>query len=241
MPSLILAIDTAFSRCTAALFDPRGDGRLLAAAEPEIGKGHAERLTGVIDSVLAEAGVAYGDLARIVVTTGPGSFTGVRVGVAAARGLALALAVPAIGVSTLDALAACALGGSKAQNPAAPVLAVLDARRDEVYAALYAADGAMISAAAALAPEALGDVVAACPAATPLILVGTGAKIAADQLAARPTTIEQDSDRIDPETLARLGATTIPGEPPRPLYLRGADAKPSSMRSLRAVSIESIP
>ena len=99
MPPLILALDTAFTRCTAAVYDPAGEGRLLAAAEPDIGTGHAERLTGVIDDVLTEAGATHGDLARIVVTTGPGSFTGIRVGVAAARGLALALDIPALGVS----------------------------------------------------------------------------------------------------------------------------------------------
>ena len=122
MPNLLLAIDTAFERCSAGLLDMDAR-RMLARAEPEIGKGHAERLMGVVAEVLTEAGASYADLGRIAVAVGPGSFTGLRVGVAAARGLSLALAVPAVGIGTLDALAAPHIGTGS------PILAVLDARR----------------------------------------------------------------------------------------------------------------
>ncbi|WAP70844.1 tRNA (adenosine(37)-N6)-threonylcarbamoyltransferase complex dimerization subunit type 1 TsaB [Jiella pelagia] len=250
MPPLILALDTAFARCTAAVFDPSGEGRLLASAEPDIGTGHAERLTGVIDDVLTEAGATYGDLARIVVTTGPGSFTGIRVGVAAARGLALALDIPALGVSTLEALAKGAFASKEAGANGSPILAVIDARRGEVYAALLSGDGRMSAGPSALQPSRLAAFVAG-PAESlhpgfrqpgnPLRLVGSGAAIAEANLSGTETMIVGDTDRIDPEILARLGALAATGEPPRPLYLRSADAKPSSAPSLRGERTESIP
>lgn len=249
MPPLILALDTAFSRCTAAVFDAAGAGVLLAAEEPEIGKGHAERLTGVIDDALCEAGATYGDLARVVVTTGPGSFTGIRVGVAAARGLALALEIPAVGVSTLEAIARSALaksmsGADRPTDDTAPVLAVIDARRGEIYAALFAATGDVLEDPAALQPDALDGFLGQAWSADPgmrLRLAGSGAEIAATALSGRRCAIASDTDRIDPAILARLGAAAPAGEPPRPLYLRGADAKPSSAPSLRRKIAESIP
>ncbi|GMG83400.1 tRNA (adenosine(37)-N6)-threonylcarbamoyltransferase complex dimerization subunit type 1 TsaB [Paralimibaculum aggregatum] len=101
---MILGIDTAAGQCAAALLAP--DGRCLARRAAPMTRGHAEHLWPMIEAVLAEAGARYADLERIGVCTGPGSFTGIRVGVAAARGLALGLGVPAIGVGRLEALAA---------------------------------------------------------------------------------------------------------------------------------------
>lgn len=239
MPQLILAIDTAFERCTAAIYDPTGAGRLLAFAEPEIGKGHAERLMGVIDDVLAGAGKTYADIGRIGVTVGPGSFTGVRVGVAAARGLALALAVPAVGISTLDALAASAATGESDRGT--PVLAVVDARRGEVYAALTAFDGALLCEPTALPPEALPAWIGELGTSKGLRLIGSGARLAADALPGIETRIVSETNRIDPAILARLTNFAEAGTPPKPLYLRSADAKPSSAKSLRAPVAEIIP
>ena len=103
----ILAIDTSASLCAAAVFD----GELeLGRSVIDIGKGHAEHLMGVIEAALAAANVTYAGMSRIVVAIGPGSFTGIRVGVSTARGLALALGVPAIGISNLDAVAAGGAG-----------------------------------------------------------------------------------------------------------------------------------
>lgn len=98
---MILAIDTALARCSAALFGP-GLSRVKSEA---MTRGHAERLAPLVDELMAEAGVAFAALERIAVTTGPGSFTGLRVGLAFARALALALDRPSVGVSTLEALA----------------------------------------------------------------------------------------------------------------------------------------
>lgn len=218
MTPLLLAIDTAFERCSAAVHD---GARLLAVAEPEIGKGHAEQLMAVIADVLRQAGIGYGDLGRIGVTIGPGSFTGIRVGVAAARGLALALDVPAVGITTLAALAAPEHGKGRA------VLATLDAKRGEIYAALYGTDGSILVAPCALAPGDLPGLIEHLGTQTPLGLVGTGASMALAVLPDRDARVLGDDSRIDMGALCRLAAHA-PAAPPRPLYLRGADAKPPS-------------
>ena len=220
MTQLILAIDTAFERCAAAVYDADGDV-LLAAAEPEIGKGHAEQLMAVIAGVLDAANVTYADLVRIGVTVGPGSFTGIRVGVAAARGLALALGVPAVGIDTLSALAAPAIGQDQA------ILAALDARRGEIYAALYDPDGAVLAAPRALPPADLPDMLVRLDTGTPLGLVGTGSAIALAALPDRNPLVLGSDFRIDLHALGALAARAADA-PPRPLYLRGADAKPPS-------------
>jgi len=234
MTSLLLAIDTAFERCSAGLLDLRS-GAIVGCAEPEIGKGHAERLMGVVDAVLESASAGYADIARIAVTVGPGSFTGLRVGVSAARGLALALGVPAIGVTTLEALAAPHVGGGK------PILCVLDAKRGEVYAALFSADGMQIEAPRALPPQALQAFLVGLSQDQTIGLVGTGAAIAAAVLQPRANVVLTDEARVDIAVLARLAAQREAGEPPRPLYLRGADAKPASATAGVAFGSESTP
>lgn len=234
MTSLLLAIDTAFERCSAGLLDLRS-GAIVGRAEPEIGKGHAERLMGVVEEVLASASVGYEDIARIAVTVGPGSFTGLRVGVSAARGLALALGVPAVGVTTLEALAAPHVGGGR------PILSVLDAKRGEVYAALFGADGALLEAPRALPPQALQAFIAGLPGDRTIGLVGTGAAIAEAVLQPRASEVLTDEARVDVAVLARLAAGRQAGEPPRPLYLRGADAKPASATAGVAFGSEITP
>ncbi|MBZ4690254.1 MAG: universal bacterial protein YeaZ [Cereibacter sp.] len=118
---LILAFDTSAAHCAAALLS--GERLVVSRLEP-MEKGQAERLMPLLEELLAEAGVGWRDLAALAVGTGPGNFTGVRIAVAAARGLALGLGVPAIGVTRFDALA---LGLPE------PVAVMEDARRGEVY------------------------------------------------------------------------------------------------------------
>src|SRR4051812_18694458 len=121
---LVLAIDTAGPDCAVALARFDADRiEILARGAESIGRGHAERLLPIIESVLSQAGCSFHDLDRVAVTVGPGSFTGVRVGIAAARGLALALNIPAVGVGTLDALALPILHAESIGT----VVAVLDA------------------------------------------------------------------------------------------------------------------
>ncbi|MFC6491119.1 tRNA (adenosine(37)-N6)-threonylcarbamoyltransferase complex dimerization subunit type 1 TsaB, partial [Nitratireductor sp. GCM10026969] len=133
----ILAIDTAASLCAACVYD--SDARAEAGrAVIDLGKGHAEHVMRVIGEALQAADTAYDALDAVAVSVGPGSFTGVRVGVAAARGLALALKIPAIGVTTLEALAVEA----QASFPGRSVLVAVGNRPDSLAAALYDATGA---------------------------------------------------------------------------------------------------
>lgn len=133
---LVLAIDTSGSGCFAAVYDG-GAGELLACAGADIGRGHAERLMEFVDEALSASGRELGEIDRIAVTIGPGSFTGIRVGVAAARGLALALGKPAVGITTLHVVAESA----RLKQAGQPVLVVLDAKRDEVYLQAFDASG----------------------------------------------------------------------------------------------------
>ena len=213
----LLAIDTAAELCAACVYDGNS-ARELGRKVLDIGKGHAENLMGVIDEALADARTDYSDLEGIAVSVGPGSFTGVRIGVATARGLALALKIPGIGVTTL---AAIALEARRA-FPERPVLAVLDAKREELYMAAYGADGAVLVAPAiAHANEA-----ARLANKRGLVLSGSGAEILRDAAGA-PLEIAGRARTADIASYATLAATGgPPAERPRPLYLRGADARP---------------
>lgn len=122
---LILTLDTTGPQCAVALLEGR---KALTSKAEAMTKGQAERLFPMTDEVLEEASRTYQDVDAIAVATGPGNFTGVRICVSAARGLALSLGIPAIGVTTLEALAY----GHKGR-----VLAILDARADHVYAQLF--------------------------------------------------------------------------------------------------------
>ncbi|EAU40955.1 probable O-sialoglycoprotein endopeptidase protein [Fulvimarina pelagi HTCC2506] len=215
---LILAIDTALDDCSAAVFDARAN-LVLGKRTERIGRGHAERLPAVIDAALAEASSEFSDIAMIAVTIGPGSFTGVRVGVAAARGYALALAIPAIGVTTLEVMA-------EAVRRDTPVLAVHDAKRGEVYALLMGADGEILKAPEALDPAALVDFAGA--AGERLVLAGSASGIAADLFGIERTATADPTSQIDVAVVARLVAEGRSQQPVKPLYLRNADAKPPS-------------
>ena len=214
----LLAIDCAASLCAACVYDADA-GNELGRQVLDLGKGHAEHLMAVIEAALKASGTGYRDLDAIAVTIGPGSFTGLRVGVSTARGLALALKIPAIGVTTLEALAAEAA----ATFPGRVVLAALDAGRGEIHAALY--DIALVMT--------YGPVVANLAEATAMarradaVLAGT----AAPQIAAAAGSafdIGPVASTADIATYARLAAAKGPGEKPKPLYLRGADAKPQA-------------
>lgn len=202
---IVLAIDTAGIDCSAAVFDSSA-GRLLSAVSEEIGKGHAERLMAVIDQALDEAGIALQAVGKIAVVIGPGSFTGIRVGVAAARGFALSLGIDCVGVSTLETLAASHRAISASDKP---VLVAMDAKREEIYAQAFAVDGTSLTEPAALSAEEVDNLAAS--------------------LAARMTGswVEKTGDRFDIGTVARIGALKdAAGTRPKPLYLRGPDAKP---------------
>lgn len=216
----ILGLDTALGACSAALLD---DGAVLGRDWREMARGHAEALAPMVEVLMRDAGASYPSLDRIAVTTGPGTFTGQRVGLAFARALSLALKKPAIGITTLDAMLEEAL----AKTHAAWAIAAADAKRGEIYLGLRSREGTV------LAPELIAlDAASARIASlaqhldkTP-VLAGTAAEMmlpllqqagfdAADSLVRQP----------DAVWVARLAAHEPEGAAPRPLYLRPPDAK----------------
>ena len=214
---MILAIDTSSALCAAGVFDA-ATGDELGRSVEDIGKGHAERLMAVIEAALSRAGKSYADIGKVAVSVGPGSFTGIRVGVSAARGLALALGVEAVGVSTLAAIAEAARRGGEAR-----VIAAIDARRDE----LYVLDDRAGGGPAVMTVDALPSLTGGAP---PLI-AGSGAKIVADAFAAAGAPVAGVADiaatTADIAIYAWLSAQGwTASAPPKPPYLRGPDARP---------------
>ena len=225
---LLLAIDTAGPDCAVA-FARAGPGgaEILFRITERIGRGHAERLMPMIEVALERAGIAFADPERIAVTTGPGSFTGVRVGIAAARGLALALDIPAVGVGSLDAFARPVSRAYKTGT----VVAALDAKRGEVYvlARDLASGAAMIEATAV----PIDDVAQRLGRARhPILLTGSGAPIVAAALGGEGISIDGTAESPDIDDVAALGLRAEEESAPIPLYLRGADAKPQAGKAL---------
>lgn len=205
---IVLGLDTCLTACSVAVTD---GGRVLAHASEVMARGHQERLAPMAERVMAEAGLSFDRLDRIGVTVGPGSFTGLRVGVAFAKGLGAALGLPTAGVGTLEALAADADGLA---------FAAIDARRDQVYLqgfedgrALMAPDVLPVAVAAArLAELAMGR---------SLTLVGSGAPLLAGvSPGARILPVEG----ADARHVARIAGSRS-AAPLRPLYLRAPDAR----------------
>jgi tRNA threonylcarbamoyladenosine biosynthesis protein TsaB len=218
---LILAIDTALDACAAGVLDT-GAGRLIARETQSMKRGHAEALMPLIGRVMAQAGVGFAALDRIAATTGPGSFTGLRVGLSAARGIALAAEKPVVGVTTLTAYAAPVVS---ANNPP-PVIAAIDARHDQVYFQVVSGDGgALISPRVAPIAEALAASRFGAPH-----LVGNAAALLAERWpadAAPPVQVDM-LPAPDITWVAWLGAAVNPETAfARPYYLRAPDAKPS--------------
>ena len=218
---ILLAIDCAASLCAASVYDV-GAGRELGRSVRDLGKGHAEHLMAVIDEALAQAGKTYSDLGRIAVSIGPGSFTGVRVAVSAARGFSLALKIPAVGVTTLAALAA----ETRATLGPCKVLAALDAGRAELHAAVYDEAGQAIHAPAVLT---LDEAVAIAGSET-IALAGTATQLIAGAVTGKVFASGPVSATADIGTYARLAAGKAAGddERPKPIYLRAPDAKPQA-------------
>lgn len=207
---MILALDTCLGACSVAVLD--GDTVLAARVEP-MTRGHQERIAVLAEEVMAQAGAAFSGLTRIGVTIGPGAFTGLRVGLSFAKGLALALDIPCVGVGTLEALAASADDAARAGF----VAAVLDAKLGQVH--LQAFDGGI----SLMAPDALELGVAAARLAElysggPVTLIGPGAPLLAEVLS-DATVLTMAAP--DPVVVARLAARAPrPTASPRPLYLR---------------------
>jgi tRNA threonylcarbamoyladenosine biosynthesis protein TsaB len=220
---LILAIDTALDACAAAVLDTNAN-KLLAHESLPMKRGHAEALMPLIARVMKQSGIAFAALDRIAATTGPGSFTGLRVGLSAARGIALAAAKPVVGVTTLTAYAAPVVSESGEQ----PVISAIDARHDHVYFQVVSGNGgSLIRPQVAPIAEALGA--ARFGAAH---LVGNAARILADRWPTdAPAPFKVDAQPApDIAWVGWLGAAVSPDTAPaRPFYLRAPDAKPATL------------
>lgn len=211
----LMIVDTALGLCTAGVFETDGSAlrRLGLRSEPMV-KGHSERIAGFARDAAAEAGVGFADLDRIGVTVGPGSFTGLRVGLAFAQGLGAALDRPVVGVSALDALAASV-------GDVAAVAALIDARRGQVYARFWRGGAAEGAAEALMLDAAAARIAVLGPDA---VLVGSGAALFAEAAGGPSLKVLEGPA---PEALARLAAAADPAlAPARPLYLRAPDAIP---------------
>jgi tRNA threonylcarbamoyladenosine biosynthesis protein TsaB len=216
----VLAIDTALEACSVAILDTEhGDG--VTSRSLSMVRGHAEALVPLIAAVMSEANVEFTELDRIAVTVGPGSFTGLRVGVAAARGIALATGKPAVGVTTLAALAAPFFAADESK----PILAIINARHDRVYMQLFDPGGH--SQGAPRITSTRNAIRAAM--ASPTRIVGNAARPIEEAWPddeQRPL-LMSTVPAADVAWVARLGAAAEDlTAPVRPLYLGDADAHP---------------
>ena len=204
----VLAFDTSAAHCAAALLS---DNTVIAERCEEMAKGQAERLLPLIEDLLRDNGLAMSDLTALGVGVGPGNFTGIRISVATARGLAMSLGIPAVGVSTLVA---------NAEGLATPCLSILDARRDMVYVQLVGTDESPHLLPRSELPRALRDQAVAT-------VVGYDAEPIAEALAC-PATRPAFPVAV---AIARIAARKAGPNllRPAPLYLRDPDAAPSSI------------
>ena len=196
---IVLALDTCLNTCSVAVSDGQ---RVLARASEVMARGHQERLAPMTQAVMAQAGLGFPALQRIGVTVGPGSFTGLRVGIAFAKGLASALAIPAVGIGTLEAMAADVPGLA---------FAAIDARRGQLYCQAFE-DGRAVMAPAAMTADTAAVQLAEIASGRPLTLIGSGGAVLAPMV---PGATIVAAEGADAAVVARLAAARSPA-PLRP-------------------------
>ena len=202
---MILAIDTCLGAASVAVVDGE---RVLASLSEPMTRGHQERLGLIARQAMTDAGAGFNALTRIGVTIGPGSFTGLRVGLAFAKGLSVALSIPCVGVGSLAALAASAEGGGFK-------VAAVDARKDQLYVQIFDGPTALM-APDVLPVEAVAARMIELYSGGPATIIGSGAAMLEGVIAgARLLPLAAP----EPAAVARLTAAA-PLTPPRPLYLR---------------------
>lgn len=213
----ILAIDTALPAVSACVLDHDAE-EPLASETLAMERGHAEAIMPLIERVMSKVEGGFSTIDRVAVAVGPGSFTGIRIGLAAGQAIALARKAEVVGVSTLAALAAPLI----LEEFDGVVAAAIDARHGKVYVAAFGPDGRALltprRAGAHEALRALGD--------GPLLLVGSGAELLAKEARARGVTTKIVSEQASPDIayVARLGLAARPETAPaRPLYLKEPD------------------
>jgi len=229
----VLAFDTCFGAVSAAVRwrSTRGEW-LQREAYEERTTGHAERLFPMIAEVMDSAGLAFASIDRIAVTLGPGSFTGVRVGVAAARAFALSTGKPTVGVTSLAVMAQRAdqlLGRERADRPLA---VAVDARRDMVYFQLFPDLAVRTDEALLATPEQAASAIGQIP----VLVVGSGAAAVAaaagDKAQLRLPDLQPDAG-----SLAIMAPDFAPLDRLTPIYLRKPDAKPQVDKALARISL----
>ena len=225
----ILAFDTSMTACSAAILQAGAASSIQRFERME--RGHAEALFPMIEAVMAEAACRFADLTKIAVTVGPGSFTGVRAGVAAARGFALAAKLPVIAATSLEVMARGLIRRSGASEREGGFTVAHDARREEFYVQGFTAEGEPLSE-----PELCG--LSQAPGAIPQgigLIVGSGAAAIALEAARRGRELRIGFADLLPEAgdLAALAVNRLPQHRRvAPLYLRAPDAKPQTDKSL---------
>lgn len=221
----VLALDTALGQCAVAIVET-AEAEPLASETVAGERGQAEALLPMLDRV-ARAGGGFGSIERVVVTVGPGSFTGIRIGVAAARAIGLATGVPVVGVTTLSALMAPVVAFPRSRL----VVAAIDARGGRVYAQAIAPGGRTIIQPAILT---IREIVRALGSAGVLVL-GPGAPALASEAWSVGLDVRLHDGSPLPEIgwVARLGAAARPDQAlPKPLYLAPPDARPQDAARL---------
>ena len=213
----ILVIDTAAALCAASVFDPatkRERGRAML----DLGKGHSEHLMTVIAEALAKAGISYAELTKIAVSIGPGSFTGVRVGVSVARGLALALKIPAVGVTTAEALA----WATRELWPQRSVLVATKAG-DRLAVTLFDDGGAVVKGPLLVT---LAEAAELAKSGSYVLAGDFSTKVA--EAAAKGFDFGPETATADIRFFGEVAMTkTADAQAPKPLYMRPPDAKPN--------------
>ena len=221
----ILAFDTCYDACSVAV------GRRLRSLTPTIAfvcelmtTGHAERLVPMIETAMADAGLAFSDLNRIAVTTGPGTFTGTRIAVSAARALSLATGAPIVPVSSLNLMA---MNFAVSAGRGRKIVVATDARRGEVYVQCFDPHTLLPTAP----PNAMSTTQAAAFIGSgPVVIAGSGASAVAESLRAAGVAAEAILPDLQPDAIDMLfvAAERAVSANVAPLYLRPPDAKPSS-------------
>lgn len=222
---LILTMDTSGPACQVVV----STGETVVTAQSEaMARGHGEALVPMVEAALQDAGIGYEQLDCIGVTVGPGSFTGLRVGLAAARGFAATLNIPVVGIGTLEALAVSDHLESGVEGARA---VALDARNGLVYGQRFSAEGAPMEPASAMA-----DIVFAASLLPGMRIVGPAQPILAAlaRSANKTTMLGSQAPFASPASLAQLAMQGDPSEKPKPLYLKSADAVPAKSQGLRA-------
>jgi tRNA threonylcarbamoyl adenosine modification protein YeaZ len=219
---IVLALDTALASCSVCLFDSERD-KVVASESAMLGRGHAEALLPMLERVVAKLDGGWAKIARIGVVIGPGSFTGLRVGIAAARAAALAVGCPAVGISTLAALAAPIFAVSEG----VPIAAAIDARHGNLYFQVFSPEGY-----ARGEPEALSlEEAVARIGHDPVHLVGSASPALQSAVLRAGGSVRSSLAEAVPDivSVAKLCVSANPRRsPPDPLYVKEAGARPLS-------------